>query len=230
MTSSHSVKPNRRGERSAEAQERYDKSVFINCPFDDGYRPLFQATVFTVYDCGFVPRCALEVYDSGQVRIDKIMKLVESCRYGIHDISRTELDAANQLPRFNMPLELGIFLGAQRFGTGKHKAKNALVMDREPYRYQKFISDIAGQDIAAHGGATETLIAKLRDWLTITAGGAPLHGGGKIAARFADFSNDLPQLTAAVHLTVGELTFTNYAYFVAEWLQGNALGDDGGLA
>ncbi len=49
------------------------------------------------------------------------------------------------LPRFNMPLELGIFLGAKRFGSQKQKQKNGLILDREKYRYQSFCSDIAGQ-------------------------------------------------------------------------------------
>ena len=68
--------------------------------------------VFTVLRCGFTPRCALEVIDGGSTRISKIENLIEECPLGIHDISRTELDAANALPRFNMPLELGLFLRA----------------------------------------------------------------------------------------------------------------------
>jgi len=70
------------------------------------------------------------------------MNLIDGCRYGIHDISRTEFDTVNQLSRFNMPLELGIFLGARRFGSGRHKSKNCLVLDREPYRYQKFMDTL----------------------------------------------------------------------------------------
>jgi hypothetical protein len=42
----------------------YANSVFVNCPFDPAYRPLFEAVVFATYDCGFYPRCALEVDDS----------------------------------------------------------------------------------------------------------------------------------------------------------------------
>ena len=71
----------------------YYRNVFINCPFDDGYKKLFQATVFTVLYCGREPRSALEIYNSGQVRIEKIFRLIETCRFGIHDIYRTELNA-----------------------------------------------------------------------------------------------------------------------------------------
>jgi hypothetical protein len=47
--------------------------------------------------------------------LSKIEKLIEVSKYGIHDISRTELNAHN-FPRFNMPFELGIFFGAKRHG------------------------------------------------------------------------------------------------------------------
>jgi hypothetical protein len=217
-SASPASRPNK-AERAAAERAAYDAGVFVNCPFDDGYKPLFNATVFAVLDCGFEPRCALQVYDSGQVRIDKIMKLIEGCRYGVHDISRTELDAVNQLPRFNMPLELGIFLGAQRFGAGKHKDKNCLVLDREPYRYQKFISDIAGQDISAHGGAVEKVIGIVRDWLSTSAGGRPLPGGAAIAGRFATFNAELPTIAGAFDLKVEELTFSNYVNIASGWLK-----------
>jgi hypothetical protein len=34
----------------------YEKSVFINCPFDSEYRDLLLANVFSVFAHGFVPR------------------------------------------------------------------------------------------------------------------------------------------------------------------------------
>jgi hypothetical protein len=40
-----------------------------------------------------------------------------------------------------------------------------LIFDTEPYRFQKFISDLAGMDINAHGGDVEVAISKTRDWL-----------------------------------------------------------------
>jgi hypothetical protein len=50
--------------------------VFINCPFDDQYKAQFNAIVFTIYDCGFYPRCALESSDSGELRFQKICRLI----------------------------------------------------------------------------------------------------------------------------------------------------------
>ncbi len=34
----------------------YENSVFINCPFDPQYWPLFEAITFSVYDLGYFPR------------------------------------------------------------------------------------------------------------------------------------------------------------------------------
>ena len=69
-------------------ENRYDRRVFINCPFDAQYKPLFEAIVFAVRDCGLRPRCALEIDDASEVRIEKIFKIIAECRYGVHDISR----------------------------------------------------------------------------------------------------------------------------------------------
>ena len=218
MPRSKSARRSPRSETPRGVESDYDLSVFINCPFDEGYRPLFHALIFAVSDCGYIPHCSLEVYDSGRNRIDKIFELVESCRFGLHDISRTELDPGSNLPRFNIPLELGIFLGAQRFGTRVHKRKNCLIFDRERYRYQQFISDIAGQDIAAHHNDLHALIAMVRDWLSTASGGEPLPGGGAVASRFAAFREDLPSICTKLHLRVEELTFANYAYMVRAWL------------
>ena len=130
----------------------FDKNVFINCPFDDKYQPLFRAIIFTVHDMGFRARCALEASNAGNVRIDKIQNIIAECKYSIHDLSRTQLDKTHRLPRFNMPLELGIDLGCKRFGKEHEQEKVVLVMDIERFRYQRFISDISGQDVYAHGG------------------------------------------------------------------------------
>lgn len=113
--------------------------MFINCPFDDKYRALFHALIFGIYACGFRARSARELDDGGQTRIDKLYGLIDACRYGVHDLSRTELDKTHRLPRFNMPLELGIFLGAKRFGGRRQKEKRLLILDIEAYRYQKFV-------------------------------------------------------------------------------------------
>ena len=116
-----------------------ERDVFINCPFSTDYRGYFESIVYSVVRSGFVPRCARENDDGGEVRIDKICRIIAESRYGIHDISKTEPDSASGLPRFNMPLELGLFLGARKFGGKKHAQKKSLIMDREMHRYRSHL-------------------------------------------------------------------------------------------
>src|ERR1051325_3511272 len=104
----------------------YDLNVFINCPFDTTYSPIFEAIVFAVHDAGFRPKCARERLDSSEVRLQKIVALIRESRFSIHDLSRTEVDSSSALPRFNMPLELGIDLGCKAFSR-QHKDKSFLI-------------------------------------------------------------------------------------------------------
>jgi len=210
-------------ESSRAATPRYGDNVFLNVPFDDRYRPIFRALVFAVHDCGFQSRCALETSDAGEVRVEKLYKIIEECRYGIHDISRTTLDSVNRLPRFNMPLELGMFLGARRYGAGANRLKSCLIFDRDRYRYQKFCSDLAGQDIRAHGNRKRTAISAVRDWLS-AAGRRPgviVPGGHHINIRYEEFCAYLPKACRLNGIAAGELTFLDFRTLLVGWLDVN---------
>lgn len=200
---------------------QYDLSVFINCPFDRAYLRLFHSIVFAVFHCGFRARCALELDDGSQVRITKILKIIRSCRYGVHDLSRTEIDTQSRLPRFNMPLELGFFIGAKEFGGATQSKKSCLILDREPFRYQKFISDIAGQDIRAHDRKERRAITATRDWLSSCTRRA-MPGGAHIHAQFELFMKNLPVLCKDANVKASELTFNDYTFFVTSWLESQA--------
>lgn len=180
---------------------------------------MFRAIIFAVLDCGFIPRCAAEIDDGAQVRIDKIFRIIEDCKFSVHDLSRTELDEENGLPRFNMPMELGIFLGAKRFGQGKHKHKNCLIVDTEPYRYQIFISDISGQDIQAHNNDPERIVTCIRNWLQAATSRGTIPGGAAIWQRYREFTASLPALCAETELEVDEMTYTDIVNFAGLWLE-----------
>lgn len=198
----------------------YAQSVFINCPFDKEYAPLFRALVFVVHDCGFIARCAWELQNTAPARISRIVLLVRECRFGIHDISRTELDSTTGLPRFNMPLELGIFLGAREFGDPQQRDKVCLVLDRDRYRYQQFCSDIAGQDPSSHNSDPLVAVRVVRDWLrTHTLNRLP--SAERMADRYAQFLAALPVLCEQAQLEEGTMTFVDYAALVVEWLKEN---------
>jgi hypothetical protein len=197
-----------------------NRAVFVNCPFDDGYKPLFNAAVFTIIRSGFAPRCALETDNAADNRFDKICQIIKECRYGVHDISRTEAEGEPPLPRFNMPLELGVFLGAKKYGGPKHRLKSCIIFDRDRYRFQRYISDIAGQDIHAHGGRVGTLITELATWLRTHSHDANVPGGVAIAEEFENFTAALPEICGARRLDPTEVTFGDYSTIVAQYLAG----------
>ena len=199
----------------------YEDSVFLNVPFDRSYQRLFGALVFSIHDCGFTPRSALEVDDSGEARVLKILDIIEQSKYGVHDISRAGIDRQTRLARFNMPLELGLFLGAKRYGTGTQRQKRCLVLDRDRYRYRNFCSDIAGQDVRAHNGEPRDAIRAVRDWLSTHRTAVQIPGGKAIFDRYERFRAQLAVQAAAVHLEPAELTFGDFTNLVVGWLTKN---------
>lgn len=199
----------------------YSANVFINCPFTADYRDLFRALVFAVLDCGFVPRSALEKGDSGETRIEKLYRIIHDCRYGIHDISVTEPDPTNNLPRFNMALELGIFLGARRFGPPAQRSKGCLILDRERYRYMIFCSDLSGQDPKSHGGTEAGAVKSIRSWLRAERPAVGLPSGDRMVQRLEKFRSDLPVICDTFLLEADSLEFYDLTTVVGEWLGAN---------
>lgn len=193
----------------------FDQNVFVNCPFDAQFEEQFRAIVFAVMACGYKVRCAKEVDDGAEVRISKILRIIAECRLGIHDLSRTELNAQG-LPRFNMPLELGIFLGAKQFGQNQQKKKVALILDREQFRYQAFISDIAGHDIQAHAGNCDRIVGIIRDWFAQFVGNLP--GRAFIEQHYGQFRDDFPALCNEMRRRPEEITFNDLTSMISIWL------------
>ena len=177
----------------------YERNVFINCPFDDEYKSLFYAIVFAVNDLGFKVKCAKDESNAGKSRIEKIRDLIAECKFSIHDISRVDLDSVNKLPRFNMPFELGLDLGCRQYGKSYHQGKVVLVLETEQYRYQKYISDLAGCDPVAHHDCEEDVIDQVRNWLrmALDPDSEKTPSGSLIYQRYQQFQVDLPSLCAS---------------------------------
>lgn len=164
----------------------FDRCVFINCPFDEDYEPLLQAILFCIVYLGFQRRIATESIDSGALRLERIKTLIETCRYSIHDLSRCQAARPGEHYRLNMPFELGIDYGCRQFGAGRNKSKKILVLEERAYRYQAVISDLAGCDIAAHGGDFERAVRKVRNWLVAEAEAARV-GAARILGAYLGF-------------------------------------------
>jgi hypothetical protein len=206
----------------AKSTSSFDDNVFINCPFDKLYKPIFNALVFAVHDAGFVARCSLEVIDSGQTRLEKILSIIGECKYGIHDISRTETGGKTHLPRFNMPFECGLFWGCFEYGGKRHASKRTLVLDSDEYRYRASLSDIAGQDIQVHNNNARVAMDKVRSWLNAGSGRTTIPGGKAIWEHYVLFQRELTPILKRVGITRAELDapeyYPDYVTFIVNWL------------
>ena len=207
-----------RSARPARKKANTTLDVFINCPFDSEYKPIFNAMVFTVVRSGYRSRCAMEMDDAGENRLDKIIRIIGECPFGIHDISRTETNGDPPLPRFNMPLELGLWLGADHLGREDQAGKQCIVFDRERFRFQRFISDIGGQDVHAHDGSVANLIRELSTWLRNLPGGTHAGGGQAILREYQAFEGLLPILSDQKDMTPDELSFADFNLMVTQYV------------
>jgi hypothetical protein len=132
----------RRGSAKAE-------SVFLNIPYDSQFENLFLAYIAAISAFGFIPRATIEIPFSGR-RLDRILGLIEECRYSVHDLSRVQLDRTPpSTPRFNMPFELGLIAGLDR---ARQRGRAWAVCESEVHRIQKSLSDLNGTDVYIHDG------------------------------------------------------------------------------
>lgn len=167
-------------------EDSFQRSVFVNCPFDRDFDHILQAILFTIVYLGFKPRLARERNDSGETRIEKIRELIESSKFSIHDLSRCQASQEGEFFRLNMPFELGIdWACRQYFGNGR-EGKKFLILEERQYRYQATLSDIAGCDIQFHKGDFQHAVRKVRNWLWKESG-IETEGAARILGHYADF-------------------------------------------
>ena len=200
---------------AASNEVRFDRCVFVNCPFDAAYKPLLHAILFAIHDCGFIARSALEATGAAEPRLDKIVRIIRESRWSVHDISRVEVDPHKPLPRFNMPFECGLALGAQRFGTARDRRRDFLILTGARHQDKLTLSDLAGQDAAYHGNVPERAIDAARAFLA-SKSRTHVRGGGAIKARYGRFRAELPRLAAA--LEIGDQEILSFDY-LADWLR-----------
>lgn len=195
----------------------YDVNVFINCPFDDDYEPLFRALVFTISSCGFIAQCAKGASNQN-LRFQRILELVGECRYGLHDLSRIDVGV---LPRNNMPLELGVFIGCQRFGAPFDYEKEYLILDSDAHRYNQHTSDVKADDAEYHHDHPEEVIERVRNWLAnrpFRDRSQPIPGADWLLERYARFTNEAPALCDDLFLTFGKLSFEEFRAVTTDWV------------
>lgn len=164
----------------------FERSVFVNCPFDEEFAPVLQAIAFCLTDMGFFPRLAPENADNAANRLDRIIELIRSSKYGIHDLSRCKSSSLGEYARLNMPFELGLDHACARFGDGQMSRKTILILEENRFDYQKGLPDISGWDIHAHDGDYIKAVRIVASWLIRHAGAEPV-GPAKIQGNYLTF-------------------------------------------
>lgn len=136
-----------------------DKSIFINCPFDDEYLPLLRVLLFVSRFYGLDVKIASTELDSKSNRLPRIKSLMGESKYSIHDLSRFRSDKAGEYYRMNMPFELGL-----DYGIGGDD-KIFLIFESEPHKLKIALSDINGWDIRSHQDKPEKIVLEFRKWI-----------------------------------------------------------------
>jgi hypothetical protein len=128
--------------------------VFLNIPYDRDFERLYLAYLVGLTILGLEIRVTLGVpNDVG--RLDTIIDLIQRCQHSIHDLSRIQSNASG-IPRFNMPLELGLALYRSRTTRNKHRV---YIFEQENYRIQRSTSDLNGIDPKIHDGTPKGIMS-----------------------------------------------------------------------
>ncbi len=143
----------------------YSNNVFINCPFDDEYKPLLRVIIFVTKTIGLTPRLASERADSGEVRLQKIKELIEESKYSVHDLSRCQASQPGEYSRMNMPFELGLDLGCRYYHPeSKYRGKKQLILESDRYSTQRALSDLSFANCESHENDAEKLVYRSGDF------------------------------------------------------------------
>jgi hypothetical protein len=132
--------------------------VFLNIPYDWRFERLYLAYVAGVSAFGLIPHATLEIPGSER-RLDRILSLLRSCSFSLHDLSRVELDRKVPVtPRFNMPFELGLAVALDKSGARRHQW---LVFEAVVHRVSKSLSDLGGTEVYVHDGTIPGVFREL---------------------------------------------------------------------
>jgi len=140
------------------ASRKRIESVFLNIPYDKEFEDLYVAYIVGLTQLGLRVNATLAVPNQG--RLEAIIGLIDESNFSIHDLSR--IKSSKGIPRFNMPLELGLALYRSHATKGRHRV---YVFESKPYRTQKSTSDINGIDPQIHHGTARGVMAGLRNIL-----------------------------------------------------------------
>lgn len=119
-----------------------------------------------------------------------------------------------------MPLELGVFIGCQYFGTNYDFLKEHLVLDTKAHEYKRYLTDLGGEDLCAHGDTPEGIITCVRDWLSDRIPeGETLPGADHVFELYQFFLGRKEELCDRYKYKFEKLKFAEYVQIVVDFLE-----------
>jgi hypothetical protein len=170
------------------------RCVFLNCPYDAGFQERFDALVFCVVCCGFLPRSALETGTVAEPRMARITRALFESKYSIHDLTRCTGQGDANLARFNMPLELGIAMARRYLEKRADRRHDWLVLVPAGHPYQAFVSDLAGFDPTVYDGSVQGIVAAVLGWLVTRKDAGRTLEPPRVLAAFSQFQDEVERL------------------------------------
>jgi hypothetical protein len=129
-----------------------------------------------------------------------------------------------------MPFELGMAIGAKRFGGRSRAGNNIKIMVAEPYKLPAYLSDLGGNDPTAHHSDPNKVIGVVRNFLHRTPGGQLLPGPAKLIQHFVNFNAALPAIAQEIGFEPDEMApfgnFRTFAWCVTEYWKSPAATDE----
>ncbi|GLU52528.1 hypothetical protein Dfri01_19890 [Dyadobacter frigoris] len=121
-----------------------------------------------------------------------------------------------------MPLELGLFIGCQKYGAGKQKNKSYLILEGKRYSSKIYLSDLAGQDPMAHEFKVMAVIGCVRDWLTSKSSEPDLIAHlPYLMAKYRLFQKELPNMCAYNNWSAKRLLFPEFSSLASSFIVAN---------
>lgn len=137
--------------------------VFLNYPFDDGFREMALSMHFAVVAANRIPVCAKDLSLPDRVRVDMLVKAISSCQYSAHDLSKGKGEGENNYARLNMSIEFGMALFHDLITEGA--AHRCAFFVASPHEYQAYASDLSGLDPQFHENGDLNMVKLVYDWL-----------------------------------------------------------------
>jgi hypothetical protein len=141
---------------SASAENSLAHRLFLNVAYVRAHNDLILGYIAASTCYGLTPILLTE-QPTSNLRLIRLRELILSCDYSLHDLSYLKLERVNEwrVPRFNMPMELGMALALKPLET-------LWIFEAEPHRLWVSTSDVAGIDPRIHGGEAEGVFREFR--------------------------------------------------------------------